>query len=614
MSVQDAIANDLVAVPAVYLADWMEALRGIRAALIPQLSAIYRDAARPDLERSLATSILADYAADDAKVLAGLAMDADAQQFKVIYPKLAAQRDAALPLLLDEVKQKLSPDPTDPANEALAKQQANAAVALLRLGQADTVWPLLSRVGVPPLGGSAGPAKAGTPTGGSPGPAAAKTPTSDPRVRSYLIHRLAPLGADSAMLIQRLDKEPDVSIRLALLLALGEFAETALSLDARQTLLPKLQELYRTDPDPGLHAAAEWLLRKWDQATWLQQTTGAWAKDSEQQQKWRQVIQQSLASDNEKMLPQWYLNTQGQTMAVIPRPPQFLMGSPSTEAGRSDDETQHQERIGRTFAIATTPVTLEEYQSFDKSFTLPEKYAQRPDCPVVVTSWYQAADYCNWLSKEDGIDPQQWCYETDPQRHVVKLKAKYLSLAGYRLPTEAEVEYATRAGAATSRFYGETEELLPMYGWYLKDSSGKTWPVGRLKPNDFGLFDVQGNVNAWCLEHYRLAPSATGSGALEDNEDDPVIDPAEPRVFRGGSWYGDASLVRSAAHGQLAAAVPCDRCRLPRGPDVCALTRLVLKSRRLNLNSNLASRSAESLQSKAIASLRVRPLAGGAGV
>ena len=78
-----------------------------------------------------------------------------------------------------------------------------------------------------------------------------------------------------------------------------------------------------------------------------------------------------------------------------------------------------------------------------------------------------------------------------------------MSLTGYRLPTEAEMEYATRAGAMTSRYFGETEDLLPKYAWYTKNSQEKTWPVGSLKPNDLGLFDVQGNVYTWCQERYK---------------------------------------------------------------------------------------------------------------
>src|SRR5207249_2267280 len=99
-------------------------------------------------------------------------------------------------------------------------------------------------------------------------------------------------------------------------------------------------------------------------------------------------------------------------------------------------------------------------------------------CPIGGMTWYQAAAYCNWLSEQEGIDPEEWCYETDTKGQVVRAKRQYLSLAGYRLPTNAEMEYATRAEAATSRYYGESEEMLVLYGWYLKNSEEQTWPVG----------------------------------------------------------------------------------------------------------------------------------------
>ena len=93
---------------------------------------------------------------------------------------------------------------------------------------------------------------------------------------------------------------------------------------------------------------------------------------------------------------------------------------------------------------------------------------------------------------------------------MTKLKENYLSLTGYRLPTEAEMEYATRAGAVTSRYYGETEELLAKYAWYRRTRRRQTWPVGSLKPNDLGLFDVQGNVFTWCQESYKDYPAGEG--------------------------------------------------------------------------------------------------------
>ena len=103
----------------------------------------------------------------------------------------------------------------------------------------------------------------------------------DPRVRSYLIHRLSPLGADAEAIVKRLDDEPDVTIRRALLLTLGEFDEKQLPLGERKGLLPKVQEVYRTASDAGLHAAAEWLLRTWKQEAWLKQVNQEWAKDKD---------------------------------------------------------------------------------------------------------------------------------------------------------------------------------------------------------------------------------------------------------------------------------------------------------------------------------------------
>ena len=114
------------------------------------------------------------------------------------------------------------------------------------------------------------------------------------------------------------------------------------------------------------------------------------------------------------------------------------------------------------------------------------------------------------------------------------------------MPTEAEMEFATREGALTSRYYGETEDLLPKYAWYTKNSQEKTQPVGSLKPNDLGLFDVQGNVYTWCQERYKLYPKGQGEEPEDDKEDILSINNQNSRVLRGGSFVGQASLVRSA--------------------------------------------------------------------
>src|SRR5262245_33553325 len=287
VTVQEAVAHDLVTVPAVYLAAWLESFRPVRAKLLTPLAAIFREAGRRDAERSLATVILADYAADQPQVLADLLMDADDKQFAVIYPKLQAHGERGLPVLTGEIDQKLPSDlpSSDERREKLAKRQANAAVALLRMDQPAKVWPLLKH-------------------------------SPDPRVRSYLIHRLGPVGVEAAVLVKRLQEEPDVTIRRALILSLGpeEFEgepggvspQSPLPPEGKKVLVERLQDIYRTAADPGLHAAAEWLLRQWGQEAWLAQVNEEWAKDKEQREQQLDGIRERLRKDQEKTPPQWY--------------------------------------------------------------------------------------------------------------------------------------------------------------------------------------------------------------------------------------------------------------------------------------------------------------------
>jgi formylglycine-generating enzyme required for sulfatase activity len=235
-------------------------------------------------------------------------------------------------------------------------------------------------------------------------------------------------------------------------------------------------------------------------------------------------------------------------MVVIPGPVEFLMGAPVGELYRhSHDEEQHRRRIPRTFALAATSVTKEEFLRYMPTlaaFTNSDfrRYPE-PTCSIGGILWNEAAGYCNWLSKQEGIPENQWPYEITGQ--VVKLKKNYLSLSGYRLPTEAEMEYATRAGTVTARYFGETDDLLPKYAWYNKNAQQRTWPVGSKKPNDFGLFDVQGNVYAWCQERFR-ATYPQGKEAVLDQEDDLEIVSAFGRSLRGGTFDFYAMYLRSA--------------------------------------------------------------------
>lgn len=494
-----------------------DSLKPVGKHLIHALKKRFENIGLSESEGMLATHFLVEYAGDQPDELASLLIDANEKQLAVIYPKVKEQSEASLPILQAEIDKNLPPDlpSSDEKWEKLAKRQSNAAVALLKMNKPEKVWPLLKH-------------------------------SPDPRVRSYLIHRFGPLGTDAGIIVKRLDKEPDVTIRRALILSLGEFGEKDWSADERNAVIKKLQEINRTAADPGLHAASEWLLRHWKQDDWLRKVNDEWAEDKEEREKRIGAIKKTVAK--EKTPPQWYVNGQGQTMVVIPGPVEFMMGSPPSEGGRIAFETQHKKRISRTFAIAAKPVTMEQFLktrgNFGEGEAFVRQFAPTDDCPVLAITWHEAAEYCNWLSKKEGIDdPEEWCYEI--KRQVAKLRKNYLKLSGYRLPTEAEMEYATRAGASTSRYYGETEELLPKYAWYQKNSKERAWPVGTLKPNDFGLFDVQGNVYTWCQDRHRAYPVGKAEEVTEDQEQEDRLEDTQ-RVLRGGSFSNPAWSVRSA--------------------------------------------------------------------
>ncbi len=422
----------------------------------------------------------------------------------------------------------------DDEKETLAKRQANAAAALLRLGHPDRVWPLFAH-------------------------------RPDPRARSYLIHRLAPLGVDPGLLVARLEEEKETSIRRAVLLSLGEFGTDRLPAGEREKLIPRVLRLYQEDSDAGVHASAEWLLRQWKQEDKLKAFTQEWMKDKDKRVARIDQIRQALPKKASAVPSgpggRWYVNTQGQTMVVVPGPVTFRMGSPLNEADREGGpkgkiETPHQKHIGRTFAIAAHEVTVGQFRKFRENHDYGAIYSPTADHPVSIVTWYDAAAYCNWLSEQEGIPDEQWCYEPKKGKDVrdwsvesygpgMRLKANYLSLEGYRLPSEAEWEYACRAGATTSRYYGETEDLLGRYAWYTKNSLDR-WmlPPGSLKPNDLGLFDMLGNALEWCQERNLYY----NTDLLMDNDEEDIRDigSTQIRVLRGGAFSYPSMVVRSA--------------------------------------------------------------------
>jgi len=226
----------------------------------------------------------------------------------------------------------------------------------------------------------------------------------------------------------------------------------------------------------------------------------------------------------------------------------FLMGSPESEKGRNPDEGPRHPVTIRPFWMGKCEVTWDEFDAYMKEMGLSNKDAlrmllkEKPDAitgptppyvdetyghgrtghPAICMTQHCATEYCRWLSMKTGKT--------------------------YRLPTEAEWEYAARAGTKTAYFFGDDPKDLGEYAWFAANSEEATHKVGTKKPNPWGLHDIYGNVVEWCLDHYKKDYYATFS--LDKPVLEPLLMPTEHRfshVVRGGSWPDDAAMCRSAA-------------------------------------------------------------------
>jgi formylglycine-generating enzyme required for sulfatase activity len=333
---------------------------------------------------------------------------------------------------------------------------------------------------------------------------------------------------------------PETSIRRALIQALGTYGPDALSRGEREPLTAKLLDLYKNDPDSGIHAAAEWTLRQWNE-----------------QAKFK-AAEAKLPNLKDRGDRRWFTNSQGQTFALIEGPVEFTMGSPPTEPDRDAEEVAHRRRIPRKFAIAAKEVSVRQYQEFvrenpDFGFARShlDKYSPDPDGPMIAVSGFGAAAYCNWLSRKENL-PE--CYEPNDQGQYgagMKIRADALVRTGYRLPTEAEWEYACRAGTVTSRYHGLSLRLLTKYARYAGNSAEHAWLQGGLLPNDLGLFDMLGNVFEWCQDA-NYSYRATAAGAISDQSYIAVfIDIITSRLLRGAAFTIEPANVRSADRSSL---------------------------------------------------------------
>jgi formylglycine-generating enzyme required for sulfatase activity len=233
-------------------------------------------------------------------------------------------------------------------------------------------------------------------------------------------------------------------------------------------------------------------------------------------------------------------NSIGMKFVLIPKGT-FLMGSPPDEEGRDDDERQHEVTMTRDFRIGVHEVTQSQYKRVmgkNPSYFTGDEVAERdPKNGRVVRDVDSANLPVDYVSYDDAVE---FC------RRLSELHEESVAKRRYRLPTEAEWEYACRAGAKTAFSFGNDAADLGLHAWYYSNSNNMSHAVGGKKPNAFGLYDMHGNVLEWCSDWYDENYYASSPGT-----DPKGPDSGTHRVLRGGSWGPVPYYVRCALRFHL---------------------------------------------------------------
>ncbi len=291
---------------------------------------------------------------------------------------------------------------------------------------------------------------------------------------ALIVH--APSVLPSERVVALLREASTEQLQSALVSILGGYRFVQLSEENRQYLTQRLQEWAAKASNAALLSNAQWCLRQWNQETS------------------RRISQPSFSAN-----ATWFTTTLGQPMVIVKPPPHVLVGK--------DDERRVWVRIDRNYAVAAHEVTGAEYAEFLQDPRVAawidrDRRARNAkladDRLPQAASWQHAVRYCQWLSEREHVPESQWCYahvwEDDQE---VALEPGYLDRSGYRLPTLAEREWACAAGSEDAWHFGNDPTLISRFEWTLPHSEGAVHEIATMRPNNFGLFDMGGNLSEW---------------------------------------------------------------------------------------------------------------------
>ena len=350
----------------------------------------------------------------------------------------------------------------------------------------------------------------------------------DPIQRTLFIEECSTWHGDLTKLAQLVAESGDSALRSGVILAVGSVPVADVLAPEKQAWKPVLANWYATAPDTPTHSAAGWALRKWELS-----------------------LPEIAPSKSPPDGMNWHVNGVRMTLLKIPA------GSFVRKNSRGfDDVIDQTVTLTRPFLLADREVSRAQFQQFidDPDYPRAEKpkdwsgasvtYSPTEQHPVQMVSWYDAVLFCNWLSLQEELMP---CYKRTGEKETInnqEYDAWQLipEANGYRLPTEAEWEYACWAGTVTTFSHGDEESLLDRYAVY---SSSRTELPGSKLPNGWGLFDVHGNVYEWCHDWY------AGYGSEKALTDPAGSAQGDGRVLRGGWSYDVARYARSAYRSSL---------------------------------------------------------------